>query len=83
MKKMPLTLLCGVTLLVAASMAFAADAKKEKKEMKAPAAAAEAPAAPDTHHRGRPFVLRGNQGFHYGDHLNRYTMQSAGTPKSK
>ena len=43
------------------------------------AGAVSAAEAPDTHHRGRPFVLRGNQGFHYGDHLNRYTMQSSGT----
>jgi hypothetical protein len=44
------------------------------------ACAADAPAkGPDTHHRGRPFVLRGNHGFHYGDHLNRYTMKSHGT----
>jgi hypothetical protein len=76
MKKMHLTLLCGVTLL-AASAAFAADAKMEKKD----AHVATAAQAPDMHHRGRPFVVRGNQGFHYGDHLNRYTMQSHGTPK--
>lgn len=73
MNKIHMSLLCGVTLLVMASAAFAAD-KMEKKT--------EAP-KPDAHHRGRPFVLRGNQGFHYGDHLNPYTMKSRGTEKSK
>jgi len=81
MNKIHMSLLCGVTLLVVASSAFAAD-KMEKKADK-PAAASEAHKGPDMHHRGRPFVLRGNQGFHYGDHLNMYTLKSRGTEKSK
>lgn len=81
MNKIHMSLLCGVTLLVVASSAFAAD-KMEKKSDKA-SMASEAPKSPDMHHRGRPFVLRGNQGFHYGDHLNMYTLKSRGTEKSK
>jgi hypothetical protein len=78
MNKIHMSLLCGVTLLVVASSAFAADKMEKKADMPA-----EAAKAPDMHHRGRPFVLRGNQGFHYGDHLNSYTMKSRGTEKSK
>jgi hypothetical protein len=81
MNKIHMSLLCGVTLLVVASSAFAAD-KMEKKSDKA-AMPAEAAKGPDMHHRGRPFVVRGNQGFHYGDHLNIYTLKSRGTEKSK
>jgi len=79
MNKIHMSLLCGVTLLVVASSAFAAD----KMEKKSEGSAMTSGAKPDMHHRGRPFVLRGNQGFHYGDHLNPYTMKSRGTEKSK
>lgn len=75
MNKINMSLLCGVTLLMVAASAFAADSKSDKD-----AAAAK---GPDVHHRGRPFVVRGNQGFHYGDHLNIYTLKSRGTEKSK
>lgn len=82
MNKIHMSLLCGVTLLVVASSAFAAD-KTEKKSDKGASMAPAAAHAPDVHHRGRPFVVRGNQGFHYGDHLNIYTLKSRGTEKSK
>ena len=75
MNKINMSLLCGVTLLMVAASAFAADGKSDKDASSAK--------GPDVHHRGRPFVVRGNQGFHYGDHLNIYTLKSRGTEKSK
>lgn len=76
MNKIHMSLLCGVTLLVVASAAFAADEKKSDK-------AAEGSRMQSVRRRARPFVVRGNMGFHYGDHLNIYTMKSHGTMKTK
>jgi hypothetical protein len=83
MNKIHLTLLGGVALLMVASPSFAADKGAAASGSGHGASMGASAKAPDMHHRARPFVVRGNQGFHYGDHLNIYTLKSRGTQKSK
>lgn len=50
---------------------------------KAGAASGARTASRDLHHHPAPKVLRGNRGFHYGDHLNIYTLKNAATASHK